>query len=194
MALIRGLREGEVGRFDAEGAAIVHKGLGPLSVRIASNRGFWRFLACGPLVEITRWRAPSNAVENFGIGKIWRAVPERLWFRGSMAFDAEAADAYELVRRGGVDFWESGLIRVLYSSNPVLARALVRFQFPEDGEFRGSSYRPATLRMEGIRELWKRLRHFDSVLNYSDMDVDRARRHVEEVAQDLPRSHGEFQD
>lgn len=157
----------EVARFDSEAAVICHSHLGELPVRVATESGFWRYLSLGPLRQVVEWRYPgSRNRENFGVGKAWEALPERLWFRAHVAVETGSEDPYRLVRRGGVDFWISGLVRVLYSSNPVLARALVEFQYPNDGEFVGDKYRPATLGTDGIRELYKRLRHFTATVEF----------------------------
>lgn len=188
------LDEKQFARFEARGAVAIHRALGELPVRVATDAGFWRYLACGPLYEFVVRRYPESMrnakranLANFGIGKAWEALPERLWFRAHIGYDPGAPDPYGLVRRGGIDFWVSGLIRVLYSSNRELARAFVEFQFPTDGKFEGTSYRPATLGTDAVREMYKRLRHFDVTTVYAALDDQQARDLIEDLAKDLRR-------
>ena len=105
--------------------------------------------------------------------------------RGEIAYDDNLDDSYELAARGGMDFWTSGIIRRLYAGSRPFARALIRFQFPEAGAFRGREYRPQTLGTDAVRELYKRLRHFQAFVAFSTLDEAEAVELIKSVAEDL---------
>lgn len=187
---VEGLSPGiRPGVFDSRGSVLVHRRLAVLTTQIAADRDFWRYLACGPLYEVVRRRhAGSSSGDQFGLGKRWEAMPERLWFRGHISVSPGASDPYELTRRGTVDFWTSGPIRRLFSCCHSIVRALVRYQFPEEGEFlRTGGYRPQTLTFDGLRELYKHLRHFNATLELEALDDTDALSLIEELAGGLPR-------
>jgi hypothetical protein len=81
----------------------------------------------------------------------------------------------------------SGILKHLYSGARPVARALTRFQFPEPGEFVGSEYRPQTRTLNGVRELYKRLRHFNAFVGLGSLDEPAAATLIESLAEDLPR-------
>lgn len=186
----------EVARFDAEASVLTHTTLGDLPTRVAAEHEFWLYLASGPLFDVVLRRYPLKGsakpnLKNFGVGSIWDCLPRRLWFRGHVAYDDDATDPYHLARRGHVDFWISGLVRVLYGSIRPLARALVRFQYPQPGRFEGNEYRPATLDVQderGIRILYKRLQHFTATTALATLDDAESLALIEDLARDLPRA------
>ena len=63
----------------------------------------------------------------------------------------------------------------------------MRFQYPEEGRFTGAEYRPQTLTLTGVRELYKRLRHFQAFLAIGTLDDVAASELVSSLAEDLPR-------
>jgi hypothetical protein len=152
--------------FDSLASAVVHRHLLDVGLNVASDRDFWRYLACGPLFDIVRWRYDGSlAPANFGLGAKWEALPERLWFRAYVTMDADAPDPYWLARRGGVDFWASGPIRHAFGAHRHLVKTLIRYQFPDEGEFSESgSYRPQTLTNDEIRVIFKELRHLNAIM------------------------------
>ena len=177
--------------FDAEFAVRLHTAL-PIPSYIVGNDAFWRYLACVELWELVVWRHGSGdegevtvGRANFGLGDRWESLPKRLWMRGEIAYDDNLDDSYELAARGGRDFWTSGIIRHLYADSRPFARALIRFQFPEAGAFRGREYRPQTLGLDAVRELYKRLRHFQAFVAFSTLDEAEAVELIESVAEDL---------
>ncbi len=180
-------------RFDAEACAILHGELGEIGDRIAGDRGFWTWLAVARLGALIEWRAapargdPGKAVnpENYGIGDRWRDLPARLWFRAELAYNEVDGDRYALARRGSADFWESGVLRHRYSSCRALVKALARHQYPEEGEFRGDEYRPATLGLNGLRELYKRLRLYHASTSFEALDDGACSKLVKQLARGL---------
>lgn len=166
-----------VRKFDADGSAILHGKLSDLPLRVADNRDFWRYLSCGPLYDIVRWRYPdSTNLQNYAISGRFESLPEQLWFRGHVVFDPDRQDPYTLSRRGGVDFWVSGNIRHLFGSIPTVARALVEFQYPDEGDFdEKGDFKPRTLTLKGFRELFKRIRHYTAVSELSILNAAGAR-------------------
>lgn len=179
------------GLFDARASVVIHSNLPKLPINVASDRDFWRFVACGPLYEIVRWRHGGDEdAENFGLTGAFKGLPERLWFRAELSVQPEedSEKRYALTRRGTVDFWASGPTRRHLGGSRPLVRALVRFQYPGDGKILpNGTYRPQTLAPDGIRDLYKRLSHFDGMLKFSMLDDDEAFALIEELASDLPR-------
>ncbi len=180
--------------FDSRAAPIVHGAL-VLADRSAADDDFWRYVACVETFDAIVWRHgrkdqgqtswPKGA--HFGLGDKWDCFPRRLWFRAELSKDLARADPYELSRRGGMDFWASGQLRVLYSCNRPVARTLVRFQFPREGTFRGGSYRPQTLTLIGLRELYKRLRHFNATVAFPALGDEAAIDLIGSLAEGLER-------
>ena len=178
-------------RFDAHAAEQVHTAL-TIPDEISGDDGFWRYLALAESWDLAGWRhgredGEAPAKGNLGLGEKWSCLPRRLWLRAELSIAPDSADRYELTRRGGADFWMSGVIRHLYSGARPLVRALVRFQYPEPGDFVGTEYRPQTLTLNGIRELYIRLRHFHAFVGVGAMDEQSATRLIESLAEGLPR-------
>jgi hypothetical protein len=176
--------------FDADASVALHRQL-PLEERVAADDDYWRYVACMMIDDVVRWRHGRDGKEPdqrfLGLGDKWDCLPRHLWFRAELSADRGAADPYALTRRGGRDFWTSGVIRILYSCSRSVSRALVRFQFPVAGSFHGDRYRPQTLTLDGVRELYKRLRHFNSILAFPTLGDEEADELVASVAADLPR-------
>lgn len=183
--------------FDARATEIVHRAL-PLDDRVAATDDFWRYVAVVECYDVIQWRHGRMEADvpveprdpHFGLGDKWECFPRRLWLRAEITRQGDRGDPYELSRRGGMDFWASGVLRHLYSCSRPIARALVRHQFPVDGEFRGGSYRPQTLTLAGVRELYKRLRHFDATTTFAVLDDAGALSLVAALAEGLERQDG----
>lgn len=180
--------------FDSRAASIIHRALG-LDDRTAADDDFWRYVACVEAFDAIVWRHGRKDEEqttwpnaaHFGLGDKWDCFPRRLWFRAELSRDPARTDPYELSKRGGMDFWTSGLLRVLYSCSRPVARALVRFQFPHEGKFRRGSYRPQTLALNGVRELYKRLRHFNATIALPALGDEAAVELVRSLSEGLER-------
>jgi hypothetical protein len=179
------------GEFDAEASATIHRILA-IDDRLAGDDDFWRYVNCVVLLDLIRWRHPNDDSSgmpgrpHLGTGGKWEGMGKRLWFRAELS-KVDGADPYEYAVRGGMDFWTSGLIRILYSCNRSVARALVRFQFFAAGAFARGQYRPQTLGLNAVRELYKRLRHFQAIVSMANLDDDAATRLIEDIAKDLSR-------
>ena len=177
--------------FDGECAVRLHKAC-PIPAFLIGSDSLWRYIACVEMWELVVWRHGSEdesgvsvGKDNFGLGGRWESLPKRLWMRAEVAFDPSLDEPYELAVRGGMDFWTSGVIRRLYAGSRPFTRALVRFQFPEAGEFRGREYRPQTLSLGAVRELYKRLRHFQAFTALATLDETGAKELIESIAADL---------
>jgi len=178
-------------RFDGIAAESFHRVL-PLPDEISGDDSFWRYLALSEMWSIAEWRHGRDGEQppaeiHFGFGEKWWCLPRRLWLRAELSSIPDAEDPYELTRRGGSDFWMSGIHKHVYAGARPVARALVRFQYPELGEFTGSEYRPQTLTTNGIRELYKRLRHFNAFVGFGALDEPAAAALIASLAGDLPR-------
>lgn len=178
--------------FDSLAAEGIHRVL-RLPGFVTASREFWRYVNVTALWEWVVWRhgnlgqdgSTTVAKANYGCGSPRDDLGSRLWFRGELGYDADRADPYELVRRGGTDFWTSGLTRIVYPSARNIARALVELRHPENGVFQGVQYLPQTLDTNAARELYKRLRHYDAILAFACFDRDEARAFVGAISADL---------
>jgi len=181
--------------FDAFAAEGLHRVL-QLSGFVIADADFWRYMNVSLLRDWVAWRHGGTQADgstvvakvNYGCGGRRDDMASRLWFRGEIGYAPARTDAYELVRRGGTDFWTSGITRVLYPSARAVAHALIEFRFPEPGAFNGSEFRPQTMGGDNGRELYKRLRHYDAILSLASLNEGQARDLVRSIAGDLVES------
>ena len=144
-------RDPKGGDFEAEACSIVHDTL-RLPPHVAGDPQFWVWLAIEHFSDLVEWRFNSPAaVKNYGIGAPVENLLFRLWMRGELGH-VNGDGAYSLAQRGDQDFWRSHLLRQAYGRCWPVARALIRYQFPD-----GNPGKP-TLGIKGVRELAKRLR------------------------------------
>ncbi len=126
--------------FERQAASLVHRHLG-LHPIIAGDAGFWRWLtfsADGELAELVDWRYPKRETghareQYFGFGLLKDGMYAYLWFCAQSVLEPDLEDPYELSRRGDVDVWQSHVVRIDFGSVPQLARAFIRFVFPNEG-------------------------------------------------------------
>jgi hypothetical protein len=177
-------------RFDAETSVVLHMNL-RLDIRDSANAGFWRWAALARFQDVIGWRFrspdPLEVIhsDNYGLGAFWRNFLAKLWFRAALSRCDDGDDVYRLARRGGADFWESGVVRHRYSACQSLTRALVAFQYPREGVFRGVGYSPQTLGLGPIREVYKRLRRHHAAIAFETLNEARCGRMLAEIARDL---------
>ena len=127
--------------FERHAASLVHQRLGLHSI-VAGDAGFWRWLTFsvdGKLAQLVDWRYPRQETghareQYFGFGQMKEGMYAYLWLCAQAVFDPKLEDPYELSRRGDVDVWQSHIVRIDFGSVPQLARAFIRFVFPEEGE------------------------------------------------------------
>lgn len=180
--------------FDRLACSMLHRKL-QLPPSVAASAGFWRWLAVEKLADVIEVRHGGRKgkeanLANYGIDKhdIGQCRLGILWLRADMLYDpdAELQNAYHLAERFlHTDFIESGIIRVRYGWCRNLARALVRFQYPDP------TTKKTFLRNTGdgsIRELYKRLRHLHSVYAFEFMSDGELRSLLERHSRDLKRA------
>ena len=127
--------------FERQTASLVHLRLGLHSI-VAGDAGFWRWLTFsvdGELAQLVDWRYPGQETghareQYFGFGQMKEGMYAYLWLCAQAVFDPTLEDPYELSRRGDVDIWQSHIVRIDFGSVPQLARAFIRFVFPEEEE------------------------------------------------------------
>lgn len=145
-------RDENGGRFEAEACEIVHRCL-PFDPQAFADPHFWTWLAVTQLSEIVEWRHGGEgrfaALPNYGVGSRIESLIFRMWLRADLVFDSSAKDPYWLAKRGDQDLWRSHILRQGYASVRELAKTLVSFQCPQNGN---------RLTTDGIRELAKRIR------------------------------------
>ena len=125
-------------QFERQAASLVHQRLG-LHPNIAGDAGFWRWLTFsvdGELAQLVDWRYRGQNTghareQYFGFGQMKEGMYAYLWLCAQAVFDPALEDPYELSRRGDVDVWQSHIVRIDFGSVPQLARAFIRFVFPE---------------------------------------------------------------
>ena len=175
--------------FERQAASLVHRHLG-LHPIVAGDAGFWRWLTFsgeGDLADLVNWRYPGQETghareQYFGFGQMKEGMYAYLWLCAQSVMDHTLEDPYELSRRGDVDVWQSHVVRIDFGSVPQLARAFIRFVFPdEETQFlRREQYRQlareVTRRnasmafellddsesLELIRDMWERRRAWGS--------------------------------
>lgn len=170
-------------RFEGRGARVVHSSLA-LSAQAAADPGFWMWIVFGhedtSLVRYVDWRFGADEAgareANYGISHdLAEGFFSRMWLRGDIAFDPEADDPYWLAYRGDQDLWRSHVFRQDYGSAREVARALVRFQYPDDHP------QEATVGTTEIRAIAKELRKRHATIAMellSGADADRLIREV----------------
>lgn len=131
-------RSPDGGRFEAEACEIVHKSMRHLPPEVLCDLDFWRYLAVVRFPSLVEWRhgSPEAAAHpnNYGIGNVRRNLLYRMYIRADIGYVADANDPYELARVGDKDVWESHLIGVETGNVRSLARALLRYNYPDGGD------------------------------------------------------------
>lgn len=165
--------------FDGEMAVTLHR-TAKLPLAHASDIGFWRWLAVEHGRDLVVFRhSESASLANYGIGRQWDNLLMRSWFRADLSCDRKSEDPYALTKRGGSDFWASGVVRHRYSSARNVVRALIRFQFNGDDPFNGR------FNTDKIREIYKRIRHIQATVSLELLTDDECDELLRELARDL---------
>lgn len=178
--------------FEAEACIHLHRTL-PRDATMLADYDFWTWLAVFVFRELVDWRHGGTKGEakpaNFGIGKRDENLLFRMWARADIGYDpSNAADPYDLARRGDQDFWRAHVLRQGYGASRTLVRALIRFQFPEGAD--GS----ATLKGLEIREFVKRLKRLNANVLFECMhenDVQKVFEREAEAARSAVAESGE---
>lgn len=198
--------------FDSRACVLVHRSV-PREPEALSDDGFWRWLALGPLRQITIYRYPPSKDredeagmvipgrynrQNFGVGASARqraeCYPYKLWLRaelGHFTGGDDGKDPYRFAMRGDVDFWTSHVHRQSYTTNRLLCSSLVRTQFPDDRDgspLLVSGEESVSDGIRGIRTLAKRLRRLQATYELNVLDQDELDVLVSEQASDLTRA------
>jgi hypothetical protein len=169
LELKKGSRHGA--EFESAASEIVHRRIPPVP-EVQADPDFWTWLAVVHFADLIEWRygsgeAPAD-LPNYGIGSRSENLLYRLWLRGDLGLDETSSDKYHLSRRGDVDFWRSHVFRQSYANAKIFARALVKFQFPDEHPDE------PRLKISEIRELVKRLRRARTNLLVEMLDEDSA--------------------
>lgn len=155
--------------FERQAASLVHQRLG-LHPIIAGDAGFWRWLTFsgeGEFAELVDWRYPGQEAghareQYFGFGQMKEGMYAYLWLCAQSVLDPALDDPYELSRRGDVDVWQSHIVRIDFGSVPQLARAFIRFAFPDEGN--------QFLRREQYRQLARELTRRNASMAFELLD------------------------
>ena len=171
--------------FDSKACEPVHKGLA-LDPDLISNDGFWRWIAVDKFYKVIEARMnTSQNDKNFGIDGISDHRIAILWYRADLFLDPKADDPYHLAKMHlRTDFVESGIARVRYGWSRNLARAFVRFQYPNpesDETYLNNG-------KEGVRMLYKRLRQAHSTASFEYYDEEEITQILFDQSEDLLRA------
>lgn len=184
-------------QFEAKAAPILHAHLA-LPPEIAGNRDFWTwftFIAAeGDFAHVVERRFKSSKKSgflsdpvNFGIGsdsKLYEGLFARLWWRGHNFYEKAADDPYSTARRGYVDLWRSHIVRTNYGASRTMARALVEFLFPEEGQISGHD---KTL----VRELPKKVCAENSVTTFELLTLEECKDVLKDLAEIILAESGD---
>lgn len=172
--------------FEAMAARAIHSQV-KVSVDILADPDFWLWLAVVHFSDIVEWRygnpANGTGAANYGVGSRAENLLYRLWLRAELVLDEQADDQYHLCDRGQIDFYRSHLFRQGYANARNFARALLRFQYPNDGD----ATQPF-LKVEQIRELVKRLRRVRSNLFMEILDEVECLKVIQDEAASVPQA------
>ncbi len=158
--------------FEIAAGSLVHRLL-PTHEALA-DPDFWTWLGVMKGQSLVKWRYEDDPdPKNFGIGSPGENLLFRIWLRAEVAHVPTAADPYELVNVGDIDFWRSHIFRQSYADARSFARALVEFQFPKD------EGRKPRLSITQIRDLAKHLKRARTNLLFEIMDAERAKGFIE---------------
>ena len=155
--------------FERQAASLVHRHLG-LHPIVAGDAGFWRWLTFageGDLADLVDWRYPGQETghareQYFGLRQMKGGMYAYLWLCAQSVLDLTLEDPYELSRRGDVDVWQSHVVRIDFGSVPQLARAFIRFVFPdEENQF---------LRREQYRQLAREVTRRNASMAFELLD------------------------
>lgn len=173
-------RDPSGGRFESDACQIVHKHL-QLDMKIAADFDFWTWLAVVKLSDIVEWRHGGKDrlanPSNFGISNRKENLIYRMWMRAEIAYNPDGENGYELSKRGDIDLWRSHILRQSYANCRNLAKALVRYQYPDENPDK------ARLKIKKIRELAKRLRRLCANLFFETLDETLAFKYIEREAE-----------
>jgi hypothetical protein len=166
--------------FEAEAAKVIHERI-VAPPEILADPDFWLWVAVRHFGDTIEWRYGSPAagthLSNYGIGSRSENLMFRLWLRAELVLDERASDRYHLCRRGQIDFYRSHLFRQGYANVRNFARALLRFQYPNDDVT--SPY----LKVDQIRELVKRLRRLRANLFLEILEEEECREVIDGEAE-----------
>ncbi len=164
-------RDPDGGRFESEACKIVHICL-RVDTDILADLDFWTYLSVVELSDIVEWRHGGQgryaALQNYGVGNRPENLFFRMWMRAEIAAIPRNGNDYDLAQRGDIDLWRSHILRQRYANNRTLARALIRFQYPDE------TPEKAQLSINSIRKLAKRLKRLHANLVYSFLDESAA--------------------
>jgi hypothetical protein len=164
-------RDPQGGRFEAEACIAVHQEMA-LPVTVLADLDFWTYVSVVKLSDIVEWRhgeaGRRASFQNYGVGNRTENLILRLWMRAELVAEASKADRYDLARRGDIDLWRSHVLRQKYANCRNIAKALIRFQYPDENPTK------ARLSIEAIRSLAKRLRRLYANLLFSALNDEAA--------------------
>ena len=101
-----------------------------------------------------------------------------LWLCAQSVLDLTLEDPYELSRRGDVDIWQSHVVRIDFGSVPQLARAFIRFVFPdEESQF---------LRREQYRQLAREVTRRNASMAFELLDDSESLELIRDIWEQTP--------
>jgi hypothetical protein len=99
-----------------------------LPAQALGDPDFWRFLALDVLWDFVTWRHGDDAgVANFGLDSVRRipdCVPLRMFNRG-LILSSASIEVSPVAQAGGVDFWQSHVLRVYNRFDPRIVRMML---------------------------------------------------------------------
>ena len=175
--------------FEGRAAELVHELL-ELPALIATDHEFWLWFVFGSGHEapgkLVSWRhvsadSPFGTQDaNFGLTTdLEKGFFSRLWLRAHLLHDPSAADPYEYAKRGSQDLWRSHLFRTEYGMVPVVAKAFLRFAFPDEDPDR------ASVPNDVLRAMAKELRRRNATSAFELLDDESAQSLMKAVYEDV---------
>lgn len=165
--------------FEGKASRLVHATI-PDNSDTLSDPEFWIWLAVVHFPDLIEWRygnpPAGTKLANYGVGSRTENLLYRLWLRAELVLDELADDRYHLASAGQIDFYRSHLFRQGYANARNFARALLRFQYPNEDPT------APMLKIIEIRDLVKRLRRMRSNLFLEILPEEECRAVIEAEA------------
>lgn len=165
--------------FEGKASRLVHETI-PDDSEMLSDPEFWIWLAVVHFPDLVEWRygnpSAGTKLANYGVGSRTDNLLYRLWLRAELVLDDQADDRYHLTNAGQIDFYRSHLFRQGYANARNFARALLRYQYPNQDPT------APKLKIIEIRDLVKRLRRMRSNLFLEILPEEECRAVIEAEA------------
>src|SRR5262249_51902054 len=154
--------------FEGTIAPKVYEAVVELPARALTDRGFWRYLAVGPMYDAVRWRHGHGNLPGYGCSPSSQVacMPWRLFMRALISCVEGSDDPFRLARVKGTDLWWSHILRIEIGRSRPTAQSLLEIV----GERR--------LTVDQIRDLAPRITRLRSTVLFEALSDEEIAGHI----------------